>query len=127
VSESLVDDITRGIKQMFKKLSMFLVALMLVGCQTLGVPSPETLSQKIAVTVVTVTEVRKQAFDLLVVKKISPEDAKNIQSQADNVVAAAQVARTMAATDPVGADAKLQATRAALVALQAYLLSREGK
>jgi hypothetical protein len=103
-------------------------ALMLItACAQLGMPAPETLAQRIAVTVSTVTAVRQSAGTLLAAKKISVADAENIQAQADNVVAGAAVARTLAPIDPAAADAKLQQTRAVLIALQAYLLSKESK
>ena len=112
---------------MFKKLSMFCAALLLVGCAALGVPTADPLSQRIAVTVVTVTEVRNQTLFLAQAGKLTKEDAENIQRQADTVIAAAAVARTLAPVDAAAADAKLQQTRAVLLALQQYLLAKEAK
>lgn len=111
-------------------LSRFIAGCVLViitGCAQLGIATPETLSQRIAVTVATVTTVRQTATTLLVAKKISADDAQNIQSQADNVVAGAVIARNLAPVDPAAADAKLQQTRAVLLALQSYLASKETK
>jgi hypothetical protein len=127
VFEFLVDVIFIGIKHMFKKLSLFLAAILIAGCASLGVPSPETFNQRIAATVVTVTAVREQTLVLGQAGKLSKEDAANIQAQADTVVAGAAVARSLALTDPNAANAKLANTRAVLVALQAYLLAKESK
>lgn len=106
--------------------AFFLVALV-TACAQLGVPTPETLNQRIAVTVGTVTAVRASTTTLLTAKKLSADDADNIQRQADNVIAGAQVARSLATTDPAAADAKLQQTRAVLTALQQYIAAKESK
>lgn len=112
---------------MFKKLSIFLISVSLVACTTLGVPTPDTLNQKIAATVATATGVREQTLLLGQAGKLSKADAQNIQNQADTVVAGAEVARSLTLTDPAAANAKLANTRALLAALQAYLLSKEAK
>ena len=98
---------------------------MCAACAQLGVPSPETTRERLVVTVGAVTAVRQAATTLLVAKKLSVDDAENIQRQADNVIAGVTVARTMLTVDPAAADAKLQQTRAVLVALQAYLATKE--
>jgi hypothetical protein len=102
-------------------LSMALV----VGCAQLGVPSPQTMSEKVAVAISTVTAVRQTATTLLAAKKISVEDAQNVQAQADTARAGVEVARQMAATDPAGAATKLQTATTILTALQAYLTAKE--
>ena len=106
---------------------MLFLAMCVASCAQFGVPQPETLAQRIAVTVTGATAARQTTLTLLQAKKLTPDDAENIQRQADNVIAGAQVARTLIGTDPAGADAKLQQTRAVLIALQAYLATREGK
>jgi len=108
-------------------LPLFLAcAMFAAGCAQLGVPTPETLNQKIAVAVASVTTVRQSTVTLLMAGKISAADAQNIQAQADNVIAGAQIARTIAPTDPAAADAKLQATIQVLTALQSYLAAKQG-
>jgi hypothetical protein len=97
---------------------------LLTACAALGLPTPETPAQRIAATVTAVTAVRQSATTLLVAKKISVEDAENVQRQADTVVAGAQVARSMLTVDPKAADAKLQQTRTVLLALQQYLAAK---
>lgn len=106
-------------------LWLFAVAAMLLaGCAQLGVPTPQTTAERIAVTLTAITAVRDSATTLLQAKKITPDDAQNIQAQADNVRAAAVIARSLLTTDPAAADVKLQQTRAVLLALQQYLLAK---
>jgi hypothetical protein len=112
---------------MIKSITLMLAALLLSACAALGLSTPETLPQRIAVTVSTVTAVRTSAVTLLAAKKLSVADAENIQQQADNVIAGAVIARNLAPVDPAAADAKLQQTRAVLLALQTYLASKETK
>ncbi len=120
---------------MLKTLLRLLVASVAVafiaaapaGCNSLGVPQPQNLEERIVVTLATISGVRDAAATLLTAKKISVEDAENIQRQADNVRAGTLLAQTMLKVDPAGADAKLQQTRAALIALQSYLATKEKK
>lgn len=102
-----------------------LLALALAGCGSLGTPAPQTTAQRIAVTVAGVTALRESTRTLLAARKISADDAANVQAQADNVVTAARIARETLAVDPAAADAKLQQTQAVLTALQAYLATKE--
>jgi integral membrane sensor domain MASE1 len=113
--------------RLFRSIPLMLAAFLLAACAQLGLATPETLPQRIAVTVSSVTAVRTSAATLLAAKKISVSDAENIQQQADSVVAGAAVARTLGPIDPAAADAKLQQARAVLVALSAYLASKETK
>lgn len=105
---------------------LLLAMLTLHGCAQLGVPAPQTTDQRIAVAVASITAVRQSTQTLLVAGRISAADASNVQAQADNAIAAAQIARTIAPTDPAAADAKLQSTIQILQALQAYLASKQG-
>jgi hypothetical protein len=105
-------------------LLMTCISLLLSACAQLGVPTPQNTEERIVVTISAVTAARETATTLLTAKKISADDAQNVQQQADNLRAGAQIARSMLATDPAAADAKLQQTRAALLALQAYLSAK---
>lgn len=111
--------------QLVMPILLALLALLLVGCEALGTPAPQTTAQRIATTVASVTAVRESTRTLLVARKISPDDAANVQVQADNVIAGAQIARSLLTADPAAADAKLQQTQAVLLALQAYLATKE--
>lgn len=111
--------------RLFNTITALLLALVLAACTGLGAPAPQTLNERIAVTVTAVTAVRESTTTLLRARKLSVQDAENIQQQADNVVAGAQIARSLAGVDPTAADAKLQQTRQVLIALQTYLAAKE--
>lgn len=104
---------------------VLLLATVLAACTSFGAPPPQTINERIAVTVTAVTAARQSAATLVRAGKLSAQDAENIQQQADNVVAGARIAQTLSGVDPAAADAKLQQTRAVLLALQAYLTAKE--
>ena len=103
---------------------MFVLMVIMQGCAQLGVPSPESFNQKAAVAIATVTAVRTTATNLLVAKKISPEDAQQVQSGADNARAGVEIARILSKSNMAAADNKLQSVTVALNALNAYLAAR---
>lgn len=103
---------------------LIMLSMIVVGCASLGVPTPQTTNERLLAGYGTVTEVRATATDLLVAKKINVDDAKNVQAQADNLRAGLDVSRTLVATDPKAADTKLTATIAGLTALRTYLTSK---
>lgn len=104
---------------------VFLMAF-LVGCAQLGVPTPDTVNQKIAIGISTVSSVRDTAGTLLVAGKITSADAENIQKQADTAREGLTVARSLSGKDLTAADNKVEAATAVLKALQAYLLTKQG-
>lgn len=104
---------------------LIIIALALTACAQLGIPKPETFNERLAVGYSTVTTVRQTATTLLQAKKITADDAQNVQQQADNARAGLDIARTISKTDAKAADAKLTAVRSALTALQAYLATKE--
>lgn len=114
---------------MKRQLQFFVLACMLIlsACASLGVPTPDTFNKKLAVAVVTVTEVRNTGATLLSAGKITANDAANIQQQADTARDGLNVARSLSDKDLAGADNKLIAATAILQALQTYLLTRQGK
>jgi len=103
---------------------LLLLALLLVGCEALGL-KPETFNQRLAVGYGTVTTIRQTATTLLQAKKISADDAQNVQNQADNARAGLDIARTIGKTDEKAADAKLASVTTALRALQTYLATKK--
>lgn len=110
------------------KAEMFLLAIaimLLSACAQLGIPKPETFNERLAVGYSTVTAVRQTATTLLQAKKISADDAQNVQNQADNARAGLDIARTISKTDLKAADAKLNAVHTALTALQSYLATKK--
>lgn len=97
----------------------------LPACTMLGLATPETFAQKLAVGYATVTEARTVGTKLLVAKKISVADAENIQEQADVARKGLDVAREISKTSPTAADSKLSSVTAGLRALQTYLASKQ--
>lgn len=101
----------------------FLFALV-VGCAALGVPSPQTFNENLAVSIAANTSVRETATTLLQAKKISAADAENALKQTDVAREGLNVARSLSGTDLASAQGRLEATTAALKALQAYLATK---
>lgn len=107
-------------------LSLYLILLLVIaGCA--GIPTPETYNEKLAAGYQSVTAVRDAALGLLAAKRLTADDAQNVQQQADHARAALDISRKMRATDPAASDAKLQAAIVGLTALQAYLASRRAQ
>jgi len=106
------------------KRSSFLLLILLQGCALLGLPTPSTFNERLAAGYSTVTAIRQETLSLLNAKRISADDAQNVQSQADNARAALDVVGLSFLKDPVMADTKLTATITILTALQAYLATR---
>lgn len=102
------------------------LAFVLPACAQLGVPTPDTFNEKLAVAYTTVTTARQSATTLLQAKKITPDDAQHVLDQTNNARAGLDVARQLSKQDLKAADGKLTAIRSALEALQAYLASRQG-
>lgn len=103
-----------------------LILSVMLGCASIGVPTPSTFNEKLAVGVASVTSVRTSATTLLQAGKITPADAQNIQTQADTAREGLNVARGLSGTDLTGAGNKLTAATAVLTALQTYLLTKQG-
>lgn len=130
-----------------KRLHHFTTALLVVlvlGCASLGLPSPQTFEQKALVTQATVTQIRASAAQLLTAKTISLSDAQNALIVTDAATSGVAVARTLYATacppapaasapaapvacTSVKADARLAVATAALTALSAYLTAQESQ
>lgn len=104
--------------------AIWLCAVLLVGCGSLGIPKAETFAQKLAGGYVTVSGIREGTLLLGQAGRITKDDAQNVQDQADNLRAGLDVADTLRSTQPAAAGQKLSATLAALRALDAYVTSR---
>lgn len=104
------------------KLSIVpLLALLLLGCASLGVPTPQNFRERLAAATVTVTGVRQTNLTLLTAKKISPDDAAYVNAKANEARAGIDIARSLEKVDPTGADNRLSAAIVILEALNAYL------
>ncbi len=107
-----------------QRTTAFLLLAFLVGCASLGLPTPETFKERLAAGYVTVTEVRNTTTALLQSGKINAEDAQNIQNQCDNLRAGLDISRSISGTDLTAANNRLTAVITALTALQAYTATR---
>lgn len=110
-------------KRLLTLAGLLLVAC-LIGCAQLGATAPQTFNQRLASGIGSVTAVRQSATLLLNAGKISVDDAKNVQAQADNAMAGIAIARNVGAADPVAGQTKLTAAITVLSALDAYLTSK---
>jgi hypothetical protein len=97
----------------------------LSGCAQLGLATPETFNQKVAVVLSTITEVRETATTLLQAKKITADDAQNVLASTDVARTGVDTARQIAAGDPAAGNARLDAVRTGLAAVAAYLSTRK--
>ena len=112
-----------------KRFTLFLATLalaLLTACAAIGSATPDTFNQRLAVASASVTEVRHTATTLLQAGRITVVDAQNIQAQADVAREGLNVARGMAGTDVTAASTRLDVANAALRALQAYLITKQG-
>ncbi len=94
---------------------------LLAGCAQLGVPTPETLNQRAAVALTSVTAVRTSATTLLQAKKLTAEDGANILVATDNARAGIDIARKLG---PAQGIDRIKAVQIALEGLQTYLASK---
>lgn len=101
---------------------MGLLLASLLGCGS--APKPETFNQKAAVAITSVTSVRDTAAVLLKAGKITADDARNVQAQADSAMSSIAIARQIADRDPAAGQSKLSAALTILQALDAYLATR---
>lgn len=96
-------------------------ALILQGCQSLGIPVAKSFSERLAAGYASTTSVRTSATALLNGRVITSDDAINIQKQADVAREGLDVARTLPSMQ---AEDKLQATLLILQAAQSYLCGK---
>jgi hypothetical protein len=107
------------------RFSVIGMALALLGaCASLGLATPQTFNQKLAVGYASVTALRDTTNTLATAKTITVNDARNIEAQLDNARAALDIAKSTYATDPTGAQSKVDTALTALTALQTYMTSR---
>lgn len=121
-----------------KHLATALLATLMLGCATLGLPTPQTFEQKALVAQATVTQIRTSAAQLLMSKALTVHDAENALHVTDAATTGIGVARGLYATTcpppaasappvectSVAADKRLAVATAALTALSAYLATQ---
>ena len=111
-----------------KKLfySPIIVVLMLLSaCAALGLPTANSFGEKVALSYATVEGVTRSTTVLLNAKAISVGDAENVLAQVKNALAGIAIAEAMSKTDITTAGKKLDAVHTILVALQAYITTKE--
>lgn len=95
---------------------------LLYGCAQLGLVTPQTFDERLAVGYTTVRAVRNTATTLLQAKKITAADGQNTLEQTDNARAGLDIARQLGPN--AGAD-KLTAVITGLQSLSQYLESKK--
>lgn len=105
----------------------FLALLLAAGCAYLGLSSPQTFNQKLAVGYSTVTAIQNTATTLVASGKITPDDAQNVLNQTAVITQSLDVARALYKVDPTTAATKLDSTIVVLQTLQAYLATKGTK
>lgn len=113
-------------RNLYRLFGVALLAVCITACAALGQPTPETLNQKVAVGIGFVTETRATASALLAAGKIGPDDAENVQRQADVARDGLAVARKMAGTNLSDATSRAEAINVGLRALLATLQAKQG-
>lgn len=108
------------------KLAIAMVVVLLSACSALGLATPTTFNQQLATGYGAVTAVLTTADTLLKDGKLSSVDARNVETQADNLKAGLDIARQVDATDTATAGSKLTATLTAIQALTSYLATKGG-
>lgn len=96
--------------------------IVLAACQTL---IPKTFNERLATGYVTVTTVRQTTTSLLVARKISADDAQNVQNQANLAREGLDLAQKLNETIPMAAEDKLSATLVILQSLESYLAAKK--
>lgn len=99
-------------------VALVFAAIFAAGCVAL---QPKNFEEKVAAAYTTVTTVRSLALSASQAEKISVEELKTVQEQANHFRAAINVTRQIKATNPDTAEKQLEAVITALAALQLYL------
>ncbi len=84
-------------------------------------PLPSTFNERLLVAVASVTAVRNTNTTLLVAKKITPDDAQNVQNAADVARSGLEVARGLSRVNIESAEGKLAAVTVTIKGLSDYL------
>lgn len=106
---------------------VFVVLLLLAGCASLGLPEPQSITERIAYANGQVTALTHSATTSLRAGRISVADARYV-SEVSKETAALLDAAEIAATggDISTAEGRLQLASTMLATLESYLTAREG-
>lgn len=113
-------------KRYAQHIAVLLVVAM-AACAQIGAPAPENLQQSIAYGYSSVASVRNTTTGLLNAKTISLNDAKMVQSMADQARTALDLAAEASkAGKPADANSALLLANTVLTQLQTYLKTKGG-
>lgn len=105
-----------------KSLYAFTLAVALAGCASLGIVSPQSLDESLAVAEGQVSGLEQSAAQALAQGTIKPVDAQKVLSLGDQAVAAITAAKAAeTAGDATTAQGKLALATSLLAKLSAYL------
>lgn len=109
----------------FTRLPFIFAVLVLSACAVLGVPQPQSFNERVAFTMSGVTATREAATELVSNGVITPDDAQNVQQQADTAREGVDLAVAFHATKPEQAEAKLAAAQVIVAALKDYIVRNQ--
>lgn len=105
---------------------LYLWLVLLAGCASFGLATPQTFDQKLAFAYGTHSAVQQGATQALADKTLSSTDAMQVLKLADESRALLDAARAAAkAGDPTTANGKLLLATSILTQLQTYLRSKQ--
>lgn len=105
-------------------LALSFLIVLLTGCSLLGVPQPQTFNQRAAAATASVNTASQTVLTLLQARKITPDESDRYIDRAEEAQGAIDLARSIHATDPTGAEDRLALTIKALQVLTAELEKR---
>lgn len=107
---------------------LFPLLLLLSACASLGVATPQTFNQKLALAYGLHTAVLQATTTAVTNGTLSSDNAAKVLAKADDARTVLDTAQSAyAAGDAAGADSKLAIATVALTAIQAYLSSHPTK
>jgi len=107
--------------------ALIALCVLLAGCSSLGLATPQTFNQKLAVGYGAATAILTTTDTLLNQGKISSKVAQNIASQDQNLKAALDISAQVEATNATDGGNQLTAALTALNALSSYLATLQSK
>lgn len=109
------------------KLARFipLLALLLVGCASLGIPVADTFNKQAAGAVTTVNAASQLSLTLLQARKITPDESDGFIDRAEDAQEAIDFARAVHSANPADAQDRLDATIKALQILTTEMEKRK--
>lgn len=102
------------------------LAIMLSACQSLGI-NPDAVKDfngRASLVVTNVTGLRQIVLTGLQARRIAPDDAENLNQQADQLTTGLGIARRIHSTNPADGDSRLAIVEAAIPELKAYLCKK---